>query len=100
MKVQDIKNEEDIGRFIVGCLNDYRDGVSSKKETANNTADLITYIVTLDRQKRGKLLVETAMRAHLALPTNDEQMKWFDDGTDHKLSGDFMERLYKAIDVI
>ena len=45
-----------------------------------------------------RLLRETAMRANLAFPASDEDNKWFDDGLHHKRSGDFMFRLFDALD--
>jgi hypothetical protein len=45
----------------------------------------------------GSLLRETTMRANLALPENDQDLKWFDETCDHKKSGDFMERLFDEL---
>lgn len=43
------------------------------------------------------LLRETAYRANLALPVNDRDEQWFNDGTDFNKSGDFMLRLFQTL---
>lgn len=45
----------------------------------------------------GSLLRETAMRANLAMPENDQDLKWFEETCDRKKSGDFMERLFDGL---
>lgn len=44
------------------------------------------------------LLRETAIRAHLVLPETELENKWFEEGTDNKKCGDFMERLFHAVE--
>lgn len=46
-----------------------------------------------------QLLRETTMRASLAMPETEQDLKWFDEGVSVDKSGDFMERLFSALDL-
>lgn len=62
MKIEDIKNEEMVIRFIEGCLSDMELGIASKQETDTQMNKLIIYLINLDRKKRFKL-IESAFLA-------------------------------------
>lgn len=42
------------------------------------------------------LLRETVMRAHLAMPENDQDAEWFDDP---EIDIDFMEQIHKVLNL-
>lgn len=44
-----------------------------------------------------KLLRETVMRNHMALPENSQDEKWFDEGCSMKDTPDFLITVYKTI---
>lgn len=46
-----------------------------------------------------RLLMETAMRCQIALPENEQSAGWFDEGLAIDKSGDFMERLFEALEL-
>lgn len=45
------------------------------------------------------LLREAVMRGQMALPENSKDLEWFDEGLNYRKSGDFMERLFKALEL-
>ena len=45
------------------------------------------------------LLRECVMRSNLALPENEQDLKWFDETCSVKNSGDFYERLHAALEL-
>ena len=47
----------------------------------------------------GSLLRETAMRTNIAMPETEEDVEWFEETVARSKSGDFMERLYKCLDL-
>jgi len=50
-------------------------------------------------QQTEDLLRETVLRSQLYLPTNEQELKWFDEGVSIKNSGDFLERLYNRLEI-
>jgi hypothetical protein len=52
-----------------------------------------------DVEKTQSLLRETVMRANLALPETSQDLVWFDEGVTIQKSGDFFERIVKALDL-
>lgn len=46
-----------------------------------------------------KLFKETVFRAQLALPEDSDSMVWFEEGIAVDKSGDFLERLYKELNL-
>jgi len=58
MKVEDITNEEDVSRYIEGCLNDLEFGLCTKYDTERYLHSLIIYLIKLERGKRDKELAD------------------------------------------
>ena len=52
MKLEDIKSEEDVSRFIEGCINDFEAGIATKVQTELWIHRLVIYLLKLDRKKR------------------------------------------------
>jgi hypothetical protein len=46
-----------------------------------------------------KLLREVVMREHLALPENNQDAKWFDDGGHSNGAHEFRVRLYEVLNL-
>ena len=46
------------------------------------------------------LFLELAVRTNRTMPEREEELAWFDEGTDFKKCGDFHERFFKEIDRI
>ncbi len=44
MTAKDIKNGDDIERFILGCLNDFETGLSTKSETLIALGEMVVHI--------------------------------------------------------
>ena len=53
--------------------------------------------IPIHRYRDNELLRETAIRTHLTFPENEKEEEWFEQGTDISKSGDFKDRLFKAI---
>lgn len=47
----------------------------------------------------GLLLRETVMRTQIGMPETEEDVEWFEETVDRSKSGDFIERLYKQLDL-
>jgi len=43
------------------------------------------------------LFLELAVRTNRTMPEREEELDWFDEGTDFKKCGDFHERFFKEI---
>ena len=43
------------------------------------------------------LFIELAVRANLIFPVTEQELDWFDEGTDFKKCGDFMPRLFNEV---
>lgn len=54
---------------------------------------------TLPKVNVKLLLRETTMRSRIAFPENEQDELWWNEGLDHKKSGDFMERLFNAMEL-
>lgn len=69
-----------------------------EKDTFTNSELLSRLNQSEQRYREIRLLLrETAFRANLALPVNDRDEQWFNDGTDFNKSGDFMLRLFQTL---
>lgn len=51
MTLEDIQSEEDVSRYVEGCLNDMYFGVTGKQETEILIHRLMIYLIKLDRKK-------------------------------------------------
>lgn len=51
MTLEDIKSEEDVARFIEGCLNDFESGIATKKETELWIHRLVVFMIKLGQKK-------------------------------------------------
>lgn len=47
MTIEDIKTNEDVLRFIRGCLNDFEAGISDRNETEMNIINLISHVAQI-----------------------------------------------------
>jgi len=46
------------------------------------------------------LFIELTVRANLIFPVTEQELAWFEEGTNFKKSGDFMPRLFKEVERI
>ena len=44
MKVENVRNTDDIERYIEGCINDFEMGISDKSETIVHLAELVAHV--------------------------------------------------------
>lgn len=51
MKLEDIKSEEHVAKFIEGCMNDFEAGIATKVQTELWMHRLIIYLIKLDRKR-------------------------------------------------
>jgi len=49
-------------------------------------------------QQYKNLLRETLMRCRLSFPQDEQDIKWFEEGTDIAKSGNYFERVYIFLD--
>ena len=61
--------------------------------------DAIKSLNKTSSKSKDKLLLELVFRNRLAFPRTSWEKQMFEEGLDHKVSGDFMLRLFDAIDL-
>lgn len=50
----------------------------------------------MEAEELKNLLRECVMRAHFALPENEQDAEWFDDG---RMDSDFIEQIFRVLDL-
>lgn len=76
-----------------------KDKTAKEKNTEGWAIAQLLFDAGTEWQRTEKLLREITFRCNLALPTSEEELKWFDEGVDVTKSGDFMHRLFKRLDI-
>ena len=94
MTDREIANEI-IGKLLESDVQAFERTITDAENTVYHVLQQVNSVDLAD--VGGSLLRETTMRANLALPENDQDLKWFDETCDHKKSGDFMERLFDEL---
>lgn len=90
-----IKNiKETFQKRLYNILNSDRDIEKQEGKEKNLTDKMII------RDVKRSLFIELALRTNLVLPSNEQELQWFEEGTDHKKCGDFASRLFKEVERI
>lgn len=67
--------------------------MTKKAENSNKPLQPSLDIADVSRS----LFLELAVRTNRTMPEREEELAWFDEGTDFKKCGDFHERFFKEI---